>query len=349
MKHEIIIDKDISLMSALKLMDELKCKLLLVTSLNTFIGVLSVGDIQRAIIKNITLDTKVHEILRSIITVANSDEKYDDIKKRMLELRTECMPVVDEKNELVDILFWDDLFENKEKVVSKIGLPVVIMAGGKGTRLKPLTNVIPKPLIPVGEKTMIETIIESFTKYGVEEFHISVNYKSDLIKYYLDSNPVENATLGYFEETMPLGTAGSLSLLKDKIDKPFFVTNCDIIVDQDYTEIYKYHKENKNELTVVAALKHISIPYGTLETGEDGILKTITEKPELTYWINSGLYILEPSLLDEIPENTFYHITTLIEKLKSSNRRVGVFPVSEDSWKDVGEWNEYFKFIKLDK
>lgn len=349
MKHEIIIDKDISLMSALKLMDELKCKLLLVTSLNTFIGVLSVGDIQRAIIKNITLDTKVHEILRSIITVANSDEKYKDIKKRMLELRTECMPVVNDKNELIDILFWNDLFGNKKKVVTKIDLPVVIMAGGKGTRLKPLTNVIPKPLLPVGEKTMIETIIESFTKFGIENFHISVNYKSDLIKYYLKSNPIANASLNYFEETKPLGTAGSLSLLKDKINKPFFVTNCDILVDQNYSEIYKYHKENKNELTVVAALKHISIPYGTLETGEDGILKTITEKPELTYWINSGLYILEPSLLDEIPENTFYHITTLIEKLKSSNRRVGVFPVSEDSWKDVGEWNEYFKFIKLDK
>lgn len=346
MNQEIIITPEVSLMSALKRMDELKRKLLIVAEADMFVGVLSIGDIQRAIIKQTDLSSEVKNVLRTIITVAKSTDSLHSIKAQMHEFRMECMPVVDENNKLVKIIDWEDVFgTEREEEREKLNMPVVVMAGGEGTRLRPLTNVIPKPLIPVGEKTMLETIVESFTKHGCSDFHVSVNYKSDLIKYYIKENPVEGANFSFFVEPKPLGTAGSLHLLKDQINVPFFVTNCDILVDQDYAEIYKYHKENKNELTVVAALKHISIPYGTLETGKNGILESITEKPELTYLINSGLYILEPHLLEEIPTNEFYHITTLINKLISEKRRVGVFPVSEKSWRDIGEWKEYFKFI----
>jgi NDP-sugar pyrophosphorylase family protein len=142
-----------------------------------------------------------------------------------------------------------------------------------------------------------------------------------------------------------LGTAGSLSLLKGKIDKTFFVTNCDIKIDQDYAEILKYHLENKNELTVVAAVKSYEIPYGTIETKENGLLASMAEKPEIRLNINTGFYILEPQLIDEIPQDTFYNITDLIEKLQSEGRRVGVFPVTQNSWKDIGEWKEYLHLI----
>ena len=144
-----------------------------------------------------------------------------------------------------------------------------------------------------------------------------------------------------------MGTAGSLSLIKEKINNTFFINNCDIIIEQDYSEILDYHKKNNNEITIVAALKHISIPYGTLETGENGILLEISEKPEYTFKINSGMYVLEPQLINEIPENTFYHITDLIEKVRSRNGKVGVFPVSEKSWVDIGNWNEYIKMLDL--
>ncbi len=341
------IPPDTSLVECLKKMDEIDQKLLVITEGRKFISVISIGDIQRAIINNIDLNALASEIIRGIITVASTKDSLESIKANMMELRAECMPVIAENGDLENIIYWKDLFEERKEKLEQLGCPVVVMAGGMGTRLRPLTNVIPKPLIPVGEKTMLETIVESFTKHGCSDFYVSVNYKSDLIKYYIDANPVEGANFSFFTEPKPLGTAGSLHLLKDLIKVPFFVTNCDILVDQDYAEIYKYHKENKNELTVVAALKHISIPYGTLETGEDGILEKITEKPELTYLINSGLYILEPHLLDEIPTNEFYHITTLINKLISEKRRVGVFPVSEKSWRDIGEWKEYFKFINI--
>jgi len=142
-----------------------------------------------------------------------------------------------------------------------------------------------------------------------------------------------------------MGTAGSMSLLKGKIDTTFFVSNCDILIEQDYSEILKYHREQNNEITLVAALKHYDIPYGTLKTGKDGQLKALEEKPALNFKINSGMYVLEPSLLDEIPKDEFFHITHLIEKIMKRKGKVGVFPVSEKSWKDMGEWSEYSKLL----
>jgi dTDP-glucose pyrophosphorylase len=342
------IGPELALVDCLKRMDEIGKKLLVITENGKFINVLSIGDIQRAIINNVDLQSRADSITREIITVASSEESIEEIKQKMVTLRTECMPVVDSNGLLADIIYWEDIISDEKKTDSKpINIPVVIMAGGKGTRLKPLTNVIPKPLIPVGDKTMIETIIDSFRKHDCEKFHLSVNYKADLIEYYLKSVYNDDIEINYFQEDKPLGTAGSLFMLKDKIDGPFFVSNCDILVKQDYSEILDYHKQNKNELTVVGALRHFSIPYGTLETGESGVLQGISEKPELTYLINSGLYILESHLIDEIPENEFYHITSLINKLMSENRRVGVFPVSEKSWIDIGEWKEYYKNINL--
>jgi NDP-sugar pyrophosphorylase family protein len=261
----------------------------------------------------------------------------------MMDYRMEMCPVISESNEILKVYFWEDIFEiNKPTLNSKLDLPVVIMAGGLGTRLKPLTNVLPKPLIPIGERTMLEEIMDRFAVHQCSDFYISVNYKADLIEYYInDLNLPLN--INFFRETKPLGTAGSLSLLKDKIKKTFFVNNCDIIIDQDYTEIYNYHKEHNNKITIVAALKQFLIPYGTVETSDGGELIAIKEKPDLNFWINTGMYLLEPEVLKEIPEGDFFHITNLIDKLKSQGKKVGVFPVSEGSWLDTGEWGEYNK------
>jgi dTDP-glucose pyrophosphorylase len=336
-----------SLIEAMKKMDFLDCKLLIVvTSENLFAGLISAGDIQRAIIQNKKLNTNVVEIIRKNIKVANQNSSFEEIKKMMIEYRMEFCPVLDNENTIVKMYFWEDLFkESQIKIVERFDLPVVIMAGGFGTRMRPLTNVLPKPLIPIGEQTIIEHIFNRFYKHGSSEFHISVNYKAELIEYYLNHQNLPY-NLNYFKEEKPMGTAGSLSLLKGKIDKTFFVNNCDIIIEEDYSEILKYHQTNKNEITIVAALKHFSIPYGTIDTAENGQLVSLTEKPELTFKINSGMYILEPHLLAEIPESDFFHITQLIEKVMKRNGKVGVFPVSEKSWKDIGNWDEYLKMIE---
>ena len=228
----------------------------------------------------------------------------------------------------------------------KIDLPVVIMAGGKGTRLKPITNVIPKPLVPVGKKTILEVIMDQFESIGCHKFYMSVNYKADMMKYYL-SQLDHQYDVEFFQEDKPLGTIGSVSLLKGKITTPFFVSNCDSINEQDYRDVYDYHVNNHNDLTIVTMVKSFNIPYGVIETGEDGLMVSLSEKPELTYQVNTGVYILNPSCIEEIPEGEFFHITHLMEKIKACGGRVGCFPVSEHAWKDMGEWPEYLKMIKV--
>ena len=347
-KSKIRVSSDIQLIEALKIMDSLNCKLLIVMGGKKFLSVLSIGDIHRAIIKKVPLDSNIRKILRKDIIIANSKDSIEKIKKRIFELRAECMPVVDDKNNLTDVFFWEDFYSKSRKIISQnINLPVIIMAGGTGQRLRPLTNVLPKPLIPIGDKTILEEIMERFIKMGSNNFFLSVFYKSELIKYYFNEKKNESYNLNFVQEKKPLGTAGSLNLLKGKIDKTFFVTNCDIIIDQDYGDIYKYHKENLNEITIVSALSHLKFPYGIVETGKDGRLKSILEKPEITYKINSGMYILEPHLIDEVPKNEFFHITQLIQKVKSRKGKIGVFPVSEKSWIDIGDWKKYISEINV--
>jgi dTDP-glucose pyrophosphorylase len=339
----LIINPNSNILTALQLMDEIKHKLLIVASGDKYIGLLSIGDIQRAIINNKELTVMVSTIMRNDYFVAKFHQSLEDVKKLMVQIRAEFMPVIDEDSNLVDVYFWEDLFGNSQKEpLFRFNLPVVIMAGGIGTRLKPLTNVLPKPLIPINDKTFIEEIFERFSNHGCELFYISVNYKAKLIEYYLHEQHL-SYSLNYFREEKPMGTAGSLSLLKGKITETFFVSNCDILIEQDYSEVLKYHRDNNNEITLVAALKHFPIAYGTIETGKNGKLLQLVEKPEITFKINSGMYILEPNILEEIPENEFFHITQLIEKVHNRGGNVGVFPVSEKSWKDIGNIDDYLK------
>ena len=336
------------IISAIKQMDESKHKLLIVVDEEKrFFSLLSIGDIQRAIIKGVEMNISISGILRNNVKVASVSDNKDELKSYMRERKMEFLPIVDNRNNIVEVLFWEDLFDRKNVRVSRpFSLPVIIMAGGQGSRLRPLTNVLPKPLIPIGEQTMMEDIMDRFVDCGCHDFYLSINYKADVIRRYFDNLHNSSYNITYFQEEKPLGTAGGLHLLKDKIKDTFFVSNCDIIIDEDYSEILDYHRRNNNEITVVSAIKNISIPYGTLETKEEGLLASIKEKPEITYKINTGMYVLEPHLIKEIPENEFYHITFLIEKLVESRRRVGVYPINNGSWTDIGNWEEYLKYIQ---
>lgn len=341
------IQSSLTVLQSLKKMDEAKVKMLFVFENDKFLSILTIGDIQRAIIKQVNLSDSVLSILETNKAFASLQETKDSIREKMLRLRAECMPVVDDEGNLVDVYFWSDFFNQSEgEQRKKIDLPVVIMAGGKGTRLKPITNVIPKPLVPVGDKTILEVIMNQFEGIGCKKFYMSVNYKADMMEYYL-SQLEHKYDIKFFMEDKPLGTIGSVSLLKGKITTPFFVSNCDSINDQDYRDVYDYHVQNKNDLTIVTMVKTFRIPYGVIETGEDGLMQSLKEKPELNYQVNTGVYILNPELIGEIPEGEFFHITHLMEKVKARGGRVGCFPVSENAWHDMGEWPEYLKMIKV--
>lgn len=345
-KDRIISIND-SIISALKQMDGLRTKLVFVFNKDKFEGILTIGDIQRAIIRQANFSDSVSTILVKDKIYASNKDSIEQIKSVMFKELIDCMPILNDAGEIVDVLFWHDVFTEKvEDNRPKINLPVVIMAGGKGTRLKPITNVIPKPLVPVGDKTILEVIMDQFEGIGCKKFYMSVNYKADMMKFYL-SQLNHKYNIEFFMEDKPLGTIGSVSLLKGKINTPFFVSNCDSINEQDYRDVYDYHVQNKNEMTIVTMIKNIKIPYGVIETGEDGLMINLKEKPEHTYMVNTGVYILNPELINEIPEREFLHITQLIEKIKARGGRIGCFPVSEDAWKDMGEWPEYLKMINV--
>ncbi len=339
-KYANVIKINTTIINALKVMNNSNMNLLVVINEKKFIGLVSIGDIRRAILDNIDIDTTyIKNIMRDDILVSDNETSLESIKETMLEQRIICMPIVDKLNNLQNIYYWDEIFSQKE-LLEKIDIDVVIMAGGFGTRLRPITNIIPKPLIPIGEKPIIEIIIDNFMKHDVSNFFISVNYKAKMIEDYLKDKESEVCKLTYFIEDKPLGTIGSLYLIKDQLKKTVFISNCDIIIEEDYAEIFNYHRENKNDITVVSAIKHIEIPYGVMETKEGGELIKMKEKPAFTFQISTGMYILEPHIIQEIPDNEFYHITDLIEKIRKIGK-VGVFPIPEKCWHDIGQWKEY--------
>jgi dTDP-glucose pyrophosphorylase len=345
--NDIRIDYLISISDVFKFMSDIGRKLLLVFNGDKFEGIISVGDIQRAIINKVDLSEPIKNILRSNYKFAKDTHSIEEIKNLMFQYRMEFMPVLNSEGDLVDVIFWEDIISDKKhQCDTPFDLPIVIMAGGQGSRLRPLTNVLPKPLIPIGDKTMLEDIMDRFVACGSNKFFLSVNYKADFIKNYFTQLSSPSYKIEFFQEDKPLGTAGSLKLLRDKINSTFFVSNCDIIIDEDYSHILEYHKGNKNDITLVTAMKNYSIPYGIVETSDRGLLSEIKEKPNLSFQINTGLYILEPSVIDCIPDGDFFHITHLMEKIISNGGRVGCFPVSEKSWTDIGDWKEYQKFLK---
>jgi NDP-sugar pyrophosphorylase family protein len=276
----------------------------------------------------------------------NTGYELEIVKNDILKLKITYVPVIDGERRIVEFLVWDKLFDGKIKRKTKetIDIPVVIMAGGKGTRLDPFTRILPKPLIPIGDKTILEIIIENFLDYHVNHFYISVNHKAKIIKSYFEElNPKYGLTFLY--EDKPLGTVGALKQLEGQLEGDLILTNCDIIINADYADILIHHKSNKNDITVVASLKHYNIPYGICEIENGGKLLNIKEKPEYDFLVNTGMYVINPDVLKYIPKDEFFHITHLIEKIKLSHK-IGIYPISENSWTDTGEWIEYKKAVE---
>jgi dTDP-glucose pyrophosphorylase len=305
------------------------------------IGLVTDGDFRRAILNEVSLDEYCISIANKDFKYVESDSTEREIINTFLQWKIDHLPVL-ESGCLKDILFRKD-FNLSGKVILEKKLndvSVVIMAGGKGTRMKPFTNILPKPLIPVGDKSMLEVIMDEYDLYFQSKFHISVNYKANLIKAYLEDF-VETYDISYVLEQIPLGTGGALKYLEGKIESPFFVSNCDILIKANYTDIYNDHLIKNNDITIVASLIHYKVPYGVCEIENGGELKCMVEKPEYDFLVNAGMYVLNPDVLKLIPENEFYNITDLIDSVKSSGGKVGVFPVSENSYSDSGQWEEY--------
>jgi dTDP-glucose pyrophosphorylase len=324
------------------------CLLLIVDENRKLIGSLSDGDIRKSILKNINLTDSIEDCYHRNPYVIFEDEfEIEEVKKIFIERKFGLIPIVDRNNTVVDFVTWEHIFDNTKNLhLSQIDAPVVIMAGGRGTRLEPFTEVLPKPLIPVGESTVIDQIIDRFRAFNIKDFYLTINHKAKIMRAYFDEiDP--NYSINLVEEKEPLGTAGSLKLIESKLSVPFFVSNCDIIIEADYSDIYQFHIKGDFDITVVAAAKEFNIPYGICKLNDKGNLEKIEEKPEYNFLVNTGLYVLNPCVLELIPKDQFFHITHLIDKISEKNGAVGIYPVSEHSWVDFGQWSEYRDALKV--
>lgn len=303
-------------------------------------GVITDGDIRRWLLKTGDLKGDVQQIMNKDPKVIYSKEEKA-AKAFMEQYTITALPVLTSDNHISDIIFKEGQKASGKPGSQRVldGIPVVIMAGGKGTRLYPFTKILPKPLIPIGDIPIMERIINIFRSFGAKDFYATVNYRKSMIKSYFAEN-TPGIRLNYVEEEKPLGTAGSLSLLGHTFDTPFLVTNCDVLIHADYADIFHYHQRAGNELTIVTALKNIVVPYGVIHSSENGRIDSMEEKPRLSYFVNTGMYILEPKLLEDIPKDTFFHMTDLADKLLKEGRKVGMYPISEDSFLDMGEFEE---------
>jgi dTDP-glucose pyrophosphorylase len=350
-KKKITISDIATITEAIKKIDNEKLNsLIVVNNKKKVTGIFTMGDFRRAVFKGLDINSKISTLVNTnfiYLTKNFSKNKAKEIfnnNSLILDL-----PILNKKSELVKIITRKDIFSSSELKRKKINLnnfPVVIMAGGKGTRLDPFTRVLPKPLIPIGNEPILKIIIDNFVKFSLNNFYISINEKGSMIRAYLNDFG-SSYKIKYIEEIKPLGTAGSLRLLKHKLKSTFFVTNSDILIYSHYPSIIEFHKKNNYDLTLVSSIRNYIIPYGVCDVDDKGKLLSIKEKPNHNLFVNTGFYVLEPKVLNLIPVNKKFDMNELIIKIKKKGLQVGVFPVSEQSWIDIGQLSEYRK--NLDK
>lgn len=343
---KVFIKPNHTIKQALRQMDAMGEKtLLVVDDHGLLLGTVTDGDIRRWILKGKDLAESVFRVMNSNPIYLNPNFEREKAKQVMVKQMLYCLPVVNGNKKVISAVWWVDLFENKPKNLEKLKIPVVIMAGGEGTRLTPFTKILPKPLMPIGDKPIIEIIIGRFMDYGCNDFYLSLNYKANIIKAYF--NDFEHQyKIAYIEEELPLGTAGSLHFLKKCIKGPFFLSNCDILIEADYADIFKFHQQKKNKITLVSSMKNFLVPYGVCEIENGGILKGIQEKPEFDFFVNTGMYVLDKTVLKDIPKNKFYNMTDLISNYLNKGEKIGVYPVSEKSWLDMGQLEVLQEMLK---
>lgn len=337
--EHLIINADISILEAIKRLDDATVKILLVTDNSRLTGVVTDGDIRRWILKNGSLQEKVDRIMNHKPVYVFASER-NKARSKLQELLIEAIPVVNNDLHVIDVISWSDSFSSRLNHYGTLTNPVFIMAGGKGSRLGNYTRVLPKPLIPIDGVPIVERIIDRFAEFGCSRFYMSVNYKKNLIRAYFNDIEDRKYQLDFVQEEKALGTAGSLALVKSQINDTFFLSNCDVLVDGNYSGMLKAHKESGCPLTMITSLKHFSIPYGVIELDENGALNRMIEKPVHDYLVNTGLYIVEPEVIDLVPSGRPCDMDELISLILAGGRKVNVYPVSENSWLDMGEPGE---------
>ena len=341
--NKILISQSDTIFNAMKKMNMTgHICLLVIDKSKKLKGTISDGDIRRNLLKENNLKKKIDTIFNKKYFFLKKKQKLTD-KMRNFIIRNKHMiiPIVNQKNIPISYISYKAEFRNKHKEFEKN--QILIMAGGVGTRMKPFTEILPKPLVPFKGKPMILNIMDNFKKYNFNNFTITINKKEKILDIFLNQFK-NNYVFDYFKETKPLGTAGCLKKINFKND--FFLTNCDTYININLQNFMKFHKNSKSLITMVASIKSFNLSFGECVLDNRGKLKKILEKPKKNFLTNTGLYIVKPEIKKYLPKKNNFGMDEVISKLLKSKKKISVFPIPNEDWKDTGTWMNYLNMLK---
>ena len=322
---------------ALKIIDTGAMQIALVVDVNDqLLGTITDGDIRRALLKGMDLNSPIEPIMNKTPTVAKLSNTKEEILELAFSKKLRQIPIIDDDGKILGIQEIDELIKPKKKTNR-----VFLMVGGLGTRLRPLTENTPKPMLKVGNKPILHTIVEKFAEYGYTNIIMCVNYKSHIIREYFGDGSNFGANIEYIVEEKRMGTAGALSLLKEKPTEPFFVMNGDLLTNVNFEHLHDFHIANNSIATMCVREYDFQVPYGVVNIDGSNIV-SIKEKPTYKFFVSAGIYMLNPEVIDYIPKNEFFDMPSLFEKLISKKQNVISFPLRE-YWIDIGQIEEYKK------
>lgn len=335
--EKILLEPDIPIQKAIEIIDINSQQIALVVDNDRkLLGTVTDGDIRRGILRGVSLSDPVSQIMNSRpITIPQIQDKTS-ILNIMKVNKLRHLPVVDNAGCVIGIEKLDDLIQQSQKENW-----VVIMAGGLGTRLRPLTDNCPKPMLKIGGKPLLETLLEEFIKQGFSHFCFSVNYKSENIIEYFGDGSRWGIEIEYIREAHPMGTAGSLRLFEQHTDKPIIVMNGDILTKLSFEQLLSFHNKRKASATVAVAAYDFKVDYGVVKVDKD-MLIGFEEKPVFTSFINAGIYVINPATLQGLPDSASYDMNQLLEKMLQNSEKVCAFPIRE-YWMDIGKLNDFYQ------
>ena len=308
------------------------------------LGTLSDGDVRRGILDKKDLNSTIEDIYSKNSIIAKPGSSKEELLNLCSKNRITQVPIVDDSNKVVDLFILEDSLSIKQH-----NNHVILMVGGLGTRLRPLTKNIPKPMLNVGGQPILDTIVKGFVDKGFANITMCVGYKSNIIQDYFKDGSDFNANIDYVLEDKRMGTAGALTLLNKKPSEPFFVMNGDLLTNVDYSNILDFHKSINSKATMCVREYDFQVPYGVVKMNNENII-SIEEKPIHSFFVNAGIYLIDPECIDLIPKNEFYDMTSLFEAMLANNKKTTSFPLKE-YWLDIGRIGDYEKanreFVKF--
>ncbi|MCZ8531819.1 nucleotidyltransferase family protein [Psychrobacillus psychrodurans] len=333
--RSILVNENNTLLETMKVIDESTMQFAaVVDEEQELLGTVTDGDIRRGILRGEGLDVPIKQIMNPSPICASIKNTYSDCLNLLKKHKLKQLPIISEGNKIIDIIFADE-----DPTMKHNGNTVILMAGGLGTRLRPLTENMPKPMLSVGNKPILETIIEGFKQHGFTNFVISVNYKKEIIQDYFQDGAAFGVSISYIEEDKRMGTAGALSLLKEKPNNPIFVMNGDLLTQVNFEQLLHFHEDTDAIATMCVREYEYQIPYGVIETDGQQLV-SIKEKPVQRSFVNAGIYVLSPEVFDYIPNGEFYDMPDLFKQLMDKQNNVSAFPVRE-YWLDIGHMSDF--------